>query len=195
MVRYSSVAIGFAIGGIGAGLGSAVIPGRAIQAAGITAFGLAGVAMAASGAVTRIQVVPSPEARYARYEGAAALWGSVWLALLGVALIVVAMAWASHAEGSLFRLVTERPGLFLAPFGASILASGVANWLGWRLHNHPERARIRSPVGGAIAMIGGALLLLPGLVELLIPDLFDAAVRGVARILMTRLSGQGSAVP
>ncbi|MBV6522074.1 MAG: hypothetical protein MNPFHGCM_02219 [Gemmatimonadaceae bacterium] len=195
MVSYSSVAVGLAIAGVGAALVSAVVPGRPMQAVGIAALGLAGIAMAASGIATRTQIVPNPEARYARYEGAAALWGSVWLALLGAAVVVLAVAWASHAELSLFRLAAKRPGLLLAPFGASMLSSGVANKLGWRLQNHPERLHIRSPVGGAAAIAGGTLLLVAGLVELGFPDRFDAGVGAVVSGLLTHLGGRTPTLP
>ncbi|MCC6929454.1 MAG: hypothetical protein IT359_10730 [Gemmatimonadaceae bacterium] len=193
-MRRSTFSI-LGLAGIAAGLAlmSRLVAGRLLEASALVAMGLSGLALAADGARTGSQVVAPPAARHARFEGRAAFWGSVWIALLGAAIAACGIAWGAHAERELLDLLRARPGIVLLPAGVAWGSSGRARWLGWHLTNHPERLRIRSPIGGGFAMGAAVVVVGIGVLELTAPALFDAWLVVAWRALPLPPLGSGSA--
>jgi len=185
------VILGFAALGIASGVLAFVFPGRSFEAGGMAAFGLAGVVAAGYGFVTGRQVAITTM-RHSRYVGAAARWGSVWIALLGAAMIVAAAVWFTHAVEAALDLIGRRPGLVLVPLGLAVLCDGRARWLGWRGHYGPDATHHRSRLGGSASELLGCFLLAIGVVELLAPAVFDRAFDSGWRWALMTLMGRDS---
>lgn len=193
MRRASLLILELAAIAVGLALLSRLFPGRFLEATALVAMGLSGLTLAVDGARTGTQVVPPPAARHARFEGRAAFWGSVWIALLGAAIAAFGIAWGAHAERELLDLLRARPGIVLLPAGVAWGSSGRARWLGWHLTNHPERLQIRSRIGGGCAMGAAGVVAGIGVLELTAPALFDAWLVVAWRALPLPPPGGGSA--
>jgi len=191
MERGTPVILGLAALGVLSGLLTVVFPGRLFEAAGMAAFGLAGVTAAVVGFITGRQVAITTM-RHSRYVGAAARWGSVWILLLGVAILVAAAVWFNDTVDPALDLIGRRPGLVLVPVGVAVLCDGVARWLGWLGHYKPDASYHRSRVGGAASVVFGGLLLVIGVLELLAPALFDRTFDATWRAALAKLMGRDS---
>lgn len=165
---------------------------RPLVSAGIATLGVAGLVAAADGWILRRQSVVESTSRYTTYHGRAARFASVWLAMVGVALLVAAWAWLTNSVEGTLEFLARRPGVVLLAVGVAYASNGMAEVLGPRQNESPDspsEATWLSRLGGRAAVVFGLVLCAIGALEIVLPSAFDAMVRGVWGLIKGALIG------
>jgi hypothetical protein len=159
--------------------------------AGIMILAAAGVSAGAATAALRRVVVPAPTRRLVllTFTGPAAVCSGVALAILGLTAGAVGILHATGTSAAgLKALVIARPGLVLAPAGATLLSHGLSYVVGFPEGRDPKGGRFWNALLSAPARLGGLILVVLGVAalalgawELASPAAFDRLVDALRR--------------